>query len=181
MVLLHDRNRFANLYKEEKRRSEALASKLQEEKSTVRSLGVGLEDESKRSLALEAEMERYLVQIKTQDDELQSLKSVNADLEEAVRKARQDADSFKKQLMEAHRVAMSQASAAAVPFKEVLAAATSTPNNLVSSLVEPPPSASSITVGNVTGSLKMPSAYSSGGGTAKTSRTAGGQVRTNKF
>ena len=41
------------------------------------------------------------------------MKSLQKDLEDALRRARGDADHFKKQLTEAHRVAMSQASVAA--------------------------------------------------------------------
>ena len=48
-----------------------------------------------------------------QSEELSSMKSLQKDLEDALRRARGDADHFKKQLTEAHRVAMSQASVAA--------------------------------------------------------------------
>ena len=48
-----------------------------------------------------------------QGEELSGMKSLQKDLEDALRRARGDADHFKKQLTEAHRVAMSQASVAA--------------------------------------------------------------------
>ena len=48
-----------------------------------------------------------------QGEELSGLKSLQKDLEDALRRARSDSDHFKKQLTEAHRVAMSQASVAA--------------------------------------------------------------------
>jgi hypothetical protein len=101
---------------EEKKRSEDLNRQLREEKSRVRALGMGLEEESKRSLAMEAELERHLVQINSQSEELQKYRINTKDLEDALRKARVDAEHFKKQLSEAHRVAMSQASAAAAPL-----------------------------------------------------------------
>ena len=51
--------------------------------------------------------------IQFQSEELSGMKSLQKDLEDALRRARGDADHFKKQLTEAHRVAMSQASVAA--------------------------------------------------------------------
>jgi len=77
---------------------------------------MGLEEESKRSLAMEAELERYQLQINAQAEDLQTLRINGKELEDALRKARNDADHFKKQLSEAHRVAMSQATAAAAPL-----------------------------------------------------------------
>ena len=62
---------------------------------------------------MEAELERYLVQINGQAEELAAARATRQDLEEALRRARADSDHFKKQLTEAHRVAMSQASVAA--------------------------------------------------------------------
>jgi len=116
LVLMEDRRKMASLYMEEKKRSEDLNRQLREEKSRVRALGMGLEEESKRSLAMEAELERHLVQINSQSEELQKHRINAKDLEDALRKARADAEHFKKQLSEAHRVAMSQASAAAAPL-----------------------------------------------------------------
>jgi chromosome segregation ATPase len=116
LVLLEDRRKMATLYMEEKRRVDDMSRQLREEKSKVRALGMGLEEESKRSLAMEAELEHHLVQINSQADELQAERINGKELEDALRKARQDADHFKKQLSEAHRVAMSQASAAASPL-----------------------------------------------------------------
>lgn len=116
LVLMEDRRKMASLYMEEKKRSDDLNRQLREEKSRVRALGMGLEEESKRSLAMEAELERHLVQINSQSEELQKHRINAKDLEDALRKARADAEHFKKQLSEAHRVAMSQASAAAAPL-----------------------------------------------------------------
>jgi len=53
----------AALYLEEKKRSEDLNRLLREERSKVNSLGIGLEEETKRSLAMEDELETTLVQV----------------------------------------------------------------------------------------------------------------------
>ena len=49
-------------------------------------------------------------QLSAHKDEVASLRITQKELEDALRRARQEADHFKKQLAEAHRVAMSQAS-----------------------------------------------------------------------
>ncbi len=65
MTLVEDRKKMAALYLEEKKRSEDLNRLLREERSKVNSLGIGLEEESKRSLAMEDELETTLVQVNT--------------------------------------------------------------------------------------------------------------------
>ena len=72
LVLMEDRRKITNTYVEEVKKSNELTRLLREEKSKVRTLGVGLEEESKRSLAMEAELERHLVQINSQAEELQA-------------------------------------------------------------------------------------------------------------
>jgi len=71
-----------------------------------------LEEESKRSLAMEAELEKHLSQFGSERqqlrDKLVTDERRQRELEEALRKARVDVEHFKKQLSEAHRVAMSQ-------------------------------------------------------------------------
>merc|ERR1712029_685967 len=52
----------------------------------------------------------------SQAEELQKSRINAKEFEDALRKARTDAEHFKKQLSEAHRVAMSQATAAAAPL-----------------------------------------------------------------
>ena len=66
LLLLEDRKKMATLYLEEKKRTEDLGHLLRDEKGKVQSLGMGLEEETKRSLGMEAELERYLLQINTQ-------------------------------------------------------------------------------------------------------------------
>lgn len=114
LVLLSDRKKLHRLYREEKKRSEDLAQMLQEEKGKMETMAVGLEEESKRSLAMEAELEKHLAQFAAERQQLRDKLVVDErryrDLEETLRKARLDVEHFKKQLAEAHRVAMSQAS-----------------------------------------------------------------------
>ena len=66
LLLLEDRKKMATMYLEEKKRTEDLGHLLRDEKGKVHSLGLGLEEETKRSLGMEAELERYLLQINTQ-------------------------------------------------------------------------------------------------------------------
>ena len=114
LVLLSDRKKLHKLYLEEKKRSEDLAQMLQEEKTRMDTMAAGLEEESKRSLAMEAELEKHLSQFGSErqqfKDKLTSDERRYRDLEDALRKARADVEHFKKQLSEAHRVAMNQAS-----------------------------------------------------------------------
>jgi hypothetical protein len=54
---------YKTLTQEEKKRSEDLTRLLHEERAKVNSLGIGLEEESKRSLAMEEELERSMHQV----------------------------------------------------------------------------------------------------------------------
>lgn len=112
LVLLADRKKLMKLYLEEKKRSEDLAQMLGEEKAKMETMAAGLEEESKRSLAMEAELEKHLSQFGSERqqlrDKLVTDERRQRELEEALRKARVDVEHFKKQLSEAHRVAMSQ-------------------------------------------------------------------------
>ena len=114
LILLSDRKKLHKLYREEKKRSEDLAQMLQDEKGKMDTMAMGLEEESKRSLAMEAELEKHLCQFGSERQQLREKLLTDErkfrDMEEALRKARLDVEHFKKQLAEAHRVAMSQAS-----------------------------------------------------------------------
>merc|ERR1711953_996166 len=157
LVLMEDRRKMATLYMEEKKRSEDLSRQLRDEKSKNLNLGMGLEEESKRSLAMEAELERHLVQINSQAEELQKPRINAKEFEDALRKARTDAEHFKKQLSEAHRVAMSQATAAAAPLyaahSEALSAASVSSSMSNSSSI----SASNSSMGASSGGLTVSS------------------------
>ena len=112
LVLLADRKKLMKLYLEEKKRSEDLAGMLQDEKGKMDTMAAGLEEESKRSLAMEAELEKHINQFGSERqqlrDKLVTDERRHRDLEDALRKARGDVEHFKKQLSEAHRIAMSQ-------------------------------------------------------------------------
>merc|ERR1719452_170871 len=86
---------------------------LGEEKGKMEVMAAGLEEESKRSLAMEAELEKHINQFGSERqqlrDKLVTDERRHRDLEDALRKARGDVEHFKKQLSEAHRIAMNQA------------------------------------------------------------------------
>lgn len=121
MVLMQDRRAIATRYLEEKHRTDQLSRILKGEKKKSQKLAVELEEESKRSLSMEAEIEVYLRQISDMKEEgkksLMEERRKNLELEEILRRTKQEAEHLRKQLAEAHRVAMSQASvsAAAIP------------------------------------------------------------------
>lgn len=98
LVLCNDRKQIATRYLQEQRRTEGLARAL-------RTTAMELEEESKKSLALEADLDKNK---KLLVDERRKYLEV----EEALRRCKQEADHLRKQLAEAHRVAMSQASVA---------------------------------------------------------------------
>jgi hypothetical protein len=62
LLLLADRKKIINKYREERKRSEDLAQILSEEKQRVDTIAEGLEEESKKSLRMEAELEKQLQQ-----------------------------------------------------------------------------------------------------------------------
>nr|XP_022914814.1 uncharacterized protein CG10915 [Onthophagus taurus] len=72
LLLLGDRKRVIIKYIEERRRSEDLAQILSEEKARIDSMAEGLEEESKKSLRMEAELEK---QLHLFDSERKALKS----------------------------------------------------------------------------------------------------------
>lgn len=62
LLLLAERKKIIMKYIEERKRSEDLAQILSEEKVRIDSMAEGLEEESKKSLQMEAELEKHLVQ-----------------------------------------------------------------------------------------------------------------------
>ncbi|XP_066997419.2 CTTNBP2 N-terminal-like protein isoform X2 [Anabrus simplex] len=113
LLLLAERKKIIMKYIEERKRSEDLAQILTEEKSRIDSMAEGLEEESKKSLQMEAELEKQLAQFDIEKQQLKAAISKEEkrvkDLESELQKAKAEADSFKKQLAEAHQVAMFQA------------------------------------------------------------------------
>ncbi|KAL0267917.1 UNVERIFIED_CONTAM: hypothetical protein PYX00_010054 [Menopon gallinae] len=113
LLLVAERKKALAKYVEERMRSEDLAQILAEEKSRIDAMAEGLEEESKKSLQMEAELEKQQAQF---DTERQQLKAAIAkeekrykDLEAEAERHKGEADNFKKQLVEAHQVAMFQA------------------------------------------------------------------------
>lgn len=118
LLLLAERKKIIMKYIEERKRSEDLAQILTEEKARNDSMAEGLEEESKKSLQMEAELEKQLAQFEI---ERQQMKAAIAKEEKRVKeldsdllKARAESESFKKQLAEAHQVAMFQAGTSSV-------------------------------------------------------------------
>lgn len=62
LLLLAERKKIITKYIEERKRSEDLAQILSEEKVRIDSMAEGLEEESKKSLQMEAELEKQLAQ-----------------------------------------------------------------------------------------------------------------------
>ncbi|XP_022186245.2 CTTNBP2 N-terminal-like protein [Nilaparvata lugens] len=119
LLLLAERKKMVMKYIEERKRSEDLAQILTEEKGRIDSMAEGLEEESKKSLQMEAELEKQLAQFDTESQQLKA--SLNREetrvkeLELELEKAKNDVVSLEKQLVEAHQVAMFQASATLRP------------------------------------------------------------------
>ncbi|XP_063219692.1 CTTNBP2 N-terminal-like protein isoform X2 [Bacillus rossius redtenbacheri] len=118
LLLLAERKKIIMKYVEERKRSEDLAQILTEEKTRIDTMAEGLEEESKKSLQMEAELEKQFVQFDLERQELKSAVSKEEsrykDLLGELEKARAEADSLKKQLAEAHQVAMFQAGTASM-------------------------------------------------------------------
>lgn len=113
LLLIAERKKALIKYVEERKRSEDLAQILAEEKSRIDAMAEGLEEESKKSLQMEAELEKQLAQFDTERQQLRAAiakeeKKVK-DLEAEAERCKGEADNFKKQLVEAHQVAMFQA------------------------------------------------------------------------
>ena len=109
-------------YVEERKRSEDLAQIVSEEKLQMNAMADGLEEESKKSLQMEEELEKQLAQF---DSERQQLKACVAREQLRVAELEAELERAHKQLAEAHQVAMFQASVAAssraAPLKSVQA------------------------------------------------------------
>ncbi|XP_071440126.1 CTTNBP2 N-terminal-like protein isoform X2 [Hetaerina americana] len=113
LLLLAERKKIITKYIEESKRSEDLAQILTEEKGRVDTMAEGLEEESKKSLQMEAELEKHLAQFDTERQQLKAAVSKEEkrvrDLEVELERAKQEVESLKKQLAEAHQVAMFEA------------------------------------------------------------------------
>ncbi|XP_073990494.1 cortactin binding protein N-terminal like nausicaa isoform X2 [Rhodnius prolixus] len=105
LLLLAERKKIVMKYIEERKRSTDLTQILTEEKSKINSMAEGLEEESKKSLQMEAEMEKQLAQFDTESQilrtslmkEVKKVKELEAELE----KLRSETAILEKQLAEA--------------------------------------------------------------------------------
>uniref|UniRef100_A0A6A7G3X3 CTTNBP2 N-terminal-like protein n=1 Tax=Hirondellea gigas TaxID=1518452 RepID=A0A6A7G3X3_9CRUS len=151
LLLLEDRTRLAAQAAHHKHRAEQLAKVVSEEKGRMDGMAEGLEEESKKSLQMEAEMEKQLAQFDTERQQMRALLQRRDDrveeLECHVEKLQRDVSHYQKQLQEAHNVAMFQqtlsvsssrlpSSAHGPPSPNILAPPGGSPN------VIPPPSGS---------------------------------------
>ncbi|XP_066938725.1 cortactin-binding protein 2-like isoform X2 [Macrobrachium rosenbergii] len=112
LMLVEERKRLALQYVEERKRSEDLAQILSEEKGRIDSMAEGLEEESKKSLQMEAELEKQLADFDTERQQMRAQLTKKEErineLEALLEKLQRDVDHYKKQLQEAHNVAMFQ-------------------------------------------------------------------------
>ncbi|CAG0913739.1 unnamed protein product [Notodromas monacha] len=113
LLLVAERNKIIMKWIEERRRSEDLAQILAEEKGRVDSMAEGLEEESKKALLMEAELERMAAQCSMEQRQFRAQLEIKEkrckDLEVELEKSRTEAENLHKQLAEAHQVAMFQA------------------------------------------------------------------------
>ncbi|XP_042209798.1 cortactin-binding protein 2-like isoform X2 [Homarus americanus] len=112
LMLVEERKRLALQYVEERKRSEDLAQILSEEKGRIDSMAEGLEEESKKSLQMEAELEKQLADFDTERQQMRGQLAKKEErineLETLLEKQQREVDHYKKQLQEAHNVAMFQ-------------------------------------------------------------------------
>ncbi|XP_059489433.1 CTTNBP2 N-terminal-like protein isoform X2 [Neocloeon triangulifer] len=97
LILLEDRKKAIMKYIEERKRSEDLAQILSEEKGRVDSMAEGLEEESKKALQMEAELEKHLAEF---DTERQQLKAAVAKEEKRAREAEIELEALKRKYMD---------------------------------------------------------------------------------
>lgn len=126
LMLVEERKRLALQYVEERKRSEDLAQILSEEKGRIDSMAEGLEEESKKSLQMEAELEKQLADFDTERQQMRAQLTKKEErineLETLLEKLQRDVDHYKKQLQEAHNVAMFQQTLSVSPPRIGIAA-----------------------------------------------------------
>ncbi|CAB3363379.1 CTTNBP2 N-terminal-like protein isoform X2 [Cloeon dipterum] len=148
LILLEDRKKAIMKYIEERKRSEDLAQILSEEKGRVDSMAEGLEEESKKALQMEAELEKHLAEF---DTERQQLRAALAKEEKRAREAEVELEALKRKMMDGATgpsATMRPRSAVApqlVPKPANLTAAGMT-SSVVSKVVQPTATVSSVPV-----------------------------------
>lgn len=113
LLLLAERKKLICKYVEERNKAEDLAHILSEEKGRVDSMADGLEEESRKALQMEAELEKQLALFDAERAglraQLQREEKRAKEMEAIVEKLHAEVDHLKKQQAEAHQVAMFQA------------------------------------------------------------------------
>ncbi|CAG7727351.1 unnamed protein product [Allacma fusca] len=114
LLLLTERKRILRQFIEERKRSADLSAMLDDEKRQALGMAEGLEEESQKALRMEAELERQASSFRAERDRLESMVAVEEerrlDTESQLKSLRVEVESLRKQLAEAHSVAMFQAS-----------------------------------------------------------------------
>ncbi|XP_015599503.1 uncharacterized protein CG10915 [Cephus cinctus] len=95
LILLAERKKIIMKYIEERKRSEDLAQILSEEKVRIDSMAEGLEEESKKSLQMEAELEKHLAQF---DMERQQYRQALAKEEKRAKELEADLEKLKAEM-----------------------------------------------------------------------------------
>ncbi|CAL8104858.1 unnamed protein product [Orchesella dallaii] len=114
LLLLTERKRILKQFMEERKRSADLSAMLEDEKRQALSMAEGLEEESQKALRMEAELERQVMNFRVERERLsnkmRSDEERRADVENQLKVLKNEVESLRKQLAEAHSVAMFQAS-----------------------------------------------------------------------
>ncbi|KAL5238142.1 hypothetical protein ACI65C_005552 [Semiaphis heraclei] len=155
--LLAERKKILMKYIEERKRSEDLGQILSEEKSKIDSMAEGLEEESKKSLQMEAELEKQLALFDTESKKKMAAlsleeKKTNA-LEAELAKCRSEIIALEKELSEAlHNNLMELSSRTSVSGVRIMSSPSDPITSSVAKVVQPTATASSVRVsGPMTG------------------------------
>ncbi|XP_060844504.1 CTTNBP2 N-terminal-like protein [Rhopalosiphum padi] len=153
--LLAERKKIVMKYIEERKRSEDLGQILSEEKSKIDSMAEGLEEESKKSLQMEAELEKQLALFDTESKKmmaaLSSEEKKTCALEAELAKCRNEIISLEKELSEALHNNLMELSSKSSGVR-VMSSPSDPITSSVAKVVQPTATASSVRVsGPMTG------------------------------
>ncbi|XP_060857721.1 CTTNBP2 N-terminal-like protein [Metopolophium dirhodum] len=155
--LLAERKKIVMKYIEERKRSEDLGQILSEEKGKIDSMAEGLEEESKKSLQMEAELEKQLALFDTESKKMMAALSLEEKktntLEAELTKCRSEIISLEKELSEAlHNNLMELSSRSSVSGVRIMSSPSDPIMSSVAKVVQPTATASSVRVsGPMTG------------------------------
>ncbi|XP_050439573.1 CTTNBP2 N-terminal-like protein [Adelges cooleyi] len=156
LFLLAERKKIVMKYIEERKRSEDLGQILSEEKSKIDSMAEGLEEESKKALQMEAELEKHLALFDSESKKMAT--ALNAEekktktLETELIKCRNEITSLEKVLSEALQDNLPELSSRSVSSSRVISSPSDPIMSSVAKVVQPTATASSVRVsGPMTG------------------------------